>query len=70
MTGGRRLHRSFGFSEAEGLLDAAEAIAITVEPAGPLGQAFTSGRPSVVEPMIAIPVAPQGRVTAVMALYF
>ena len=70
MTGGTRLQRSFGFSEAEGVLDAGEAMAIAGQSAGPLGQAFTSGRPSVVEPMIAIPVAPQGRVTAVLALYF
>lgn len=33
-------------------------------------QAFASGVPAVHAPMIAIPVAPQGKVTAVMALYF
>lgn len=33
-------------------------------------QAFASSIPTVHEPMIAIPVGPQGKVTAVMALYF
>ena len=33
-------------------------------------QAFASGVPTVQEPMIAIPIAPHGGVTAVMALYF
>ena len=35
-----------------------------------IARAFTTGVPAVAEPMIAIPVAPQGRVTAVMALHF
>lgn len=69
-TSGTRLHRRFGFSEEEGLLDEPETVAVGGEASGPLDQAFTSGRPSVAEPMIAIPVAPRGRVTAVMALHF
>ena len=67
--GGARLHRSFGFSEADGVL-AADTSATDAEASGPLRQAFATGRPSVAEPMIAIPVAPQGRITAVMALHF
>ncbi len=68
--GGARLHRSFGFSEAAGVLGAADPSATDGEASGPLRQAFATGRPSVAEPMIAIPVAPQGRITAVMALHF
>ena len=68
--GGTQLHRSFGFSEVEGELTAADTTAIYGTAAGALGQAFASGRPFVVEPMIAIPMAPQGHVTAVMALHF
>ena len=67
---GAQLQRSLGFSEADGVLSAPETTAIGGASPGPLGQAFSSGRPSVVEPMIAIPVAPQSRVTAVLALHF
>jgi hypothetical protein len=66
---GSQLLRSFGFSEIEGRLGVA-ASPIAGQNAGALGKAFTSGVPAVTEPMIAIPVAPQGRITAVMALHF
>jgi hypothetical protein len=66
---GSQLLRSFGFSEVEGRLGVA-ASPIAGQNAGALGKAFTSGVPAVTEPMIAIPVAPQGRITAVMALHF
>lgn len=67
---GAHLQRSLGFSEADGVLSAPETLAIGDASPGPLGRAFSSGRPSAVEPMIAIPIAPQGRVTAVLALHF
>ncbi|MDM0059480.1 GAF domain-containing protein [Variovorax fucosicus] len=67
---GTKLVRSFGFSEADGVLGASETVDVGGDAANPLGQAFATGRPSVLEPMIAIPVAPQGGVTAVMALHF
>ncbi|MGJ7497633.1 GAF domain-containing protein [Variovorax sp. RT4R15] len=67
---GTKLVRSFGFSEADGVLGESEIVDVGGDAANPLGQAFATGRPSVLEPMIAIPVAPQGRVTAVMALHF
>lgn len=65
-----RLHRSFGFSEADGVLGAAAPVPMSGAAAGPLADAFNSGRPAVLEPMIALPVAPRGRTTAVMALHF
>jgi hypothetical protein len=66
---GSQLLRSFGFSEAEGRLGVA-ASPIAGPNAGPLGKAFTTGVPAVAEPMIAIPVSPRGRITAVMVLHF
>ena len=65
-----KLVRSFGFSEADGVLGASDIVEVSSDAANPLGQAFASGRPAVLEPMIAIPVAPQGHVTAVLALHF
>ncbi len=66
---GTRLHRSFGFSELGEVPDTPDSVATDTSASNPLGQAFLTGRPAVVEPMIAIPVAPGGRVTAVMALH-
>ncbi len=67
---GTRLARRFGFSEADGLLGDSEIVVLAEDEANPLGRAFTSGVPAVAEPMIAIPVAPEGRITAVLALHF
>ncbi len=68
--GGTQLARSFGFSEADGLLGESDILAISDDASNPLGRAFMTGVPAVAEPMIAIPVAPQGRITTVMALHF
>ncbi len=67
---GTRLARGFGFSEADGLLGDSEILVLADGETNPLARAFASGVPAVVEPMIAIPVAPQGRITAVLALHF
>lgn len=66
--GGQALRRTLGFAEPQGAADA--AVTVPLADAGPLAQAFATGVPAVAEPMIAIPVAPQGRITAVMALHF
>jgi hypothetical protein len=67
---GTQLLRSFGFSEAEGMLGESEIVAASEEASNALGRAFATGVPAVAAPMIAIPVAPEGNITAVMALYF
>ncbi len=67
---GSRLMRTLGFSETQGTSGATEGVNLTGETANPLAQAFLTGVPAVAEPMVAIPVAPRGRVTAVMALHF
>jgi hypothetical protein len=64
---GDGLERAFGFSEASGEITGKAMAALE---AGPIGRAFSTGVPVVDEPMIAIPVAPGGKVTAVMALTF
>ena len=66
---GGHLNRSYGFSEPEGELALTPAIAVA-QAGGPVAQAFRSGVPAVAEPMIAIPVAPGGVTTAVIALQF
>jgi hypothetical protein len=72
-TGGR-LRRSAGFSEAEGRLGPLGDTVARGE--GPIGRAFESGVPAVVEPsavglsLAAIPVVRQGRLAAVLALGF
>ena len=66
---GLQLRRTLGFSEADGRLDA-PAHAATEAASGPLGQAFATGVPAVEGQMIAIPIAPKGKVTSVMALHF
>lgn len=65
---GTALRRTLGFSEVQGATSTPDIAPLAA--GGPLVEAFTTGRPSVAEPMIAIPVAPQGRITAVMALHF
>ena len=67
---GTQLLRSFGFSEAEGMLGESEIVAASEEASNALGRAFATGVPAVAAPMIAIPVAPESNITAVMALYF
>lgn len=67
---GTKLMRTLGFSEAQGTSDTAPSMDLAGNSNHPLVQAFTTGVPAVAEPMIAIPVAPQGRITAVMALHF
>ena len=64
-----QLLRTYGFSHTDGELAETPTIAIG-EAGGPVGQAFHRGVPSVAEPMIAIPVAPGGVATAVIALHF
>ena len=41
-----------------------------VTESGPVGAAFATGIPQVDPPMFALPIAPQGQVTAVLALFF
>lgn len=67
---GTRLQRSLGFSEVKDSAEAPPTTPIEGDGAGVLGRAFRTGVPAEAEPMIAIPVAPQGRVTAVLALHF
>jgi len=73
--GGERLVRSSGFSEAEGTLGPLDGGIARGE--GPIGQAFATGVPAVVEAtsadalsLAAIPVLQQGRLAAVLALSF
>lgn len=66
---GTRLNRTYGFSDTDGELAKTAAVAIG-DAGGPVGQAFRSGVPAVAEPMISMPVAPSGVVTAVIALHF
>lgn len=63
------LKRSFGFCETDGLLDNAAMAPLSGAGVGPVGRAFASGLPVAIEPMIAIPVGPQGRVSAVVAMH-
>lgn len=65
---GVSLRRTLGFSEIQGTSSAPDVVAMA--DGGPVARAFATGVPAVAEPMIAIPVAPQGRITAVMALHF
>ncbi len=67
---GSMLVRTLGFSEAQSMLDESEGVALTNNSKNPLVQAYTNGVPGVAEPMVTIPVAPQGRITSVMALHF
>lgn len=69
-TSGTALRRTLGFSEVQTASTTPDTVPLTGPDAGALAQAFTSGVPTVVDPMIAIPIAPQGRITAVMALHF
>ena len=63
------LTRTLGFSEAEGRLDG-KATAGLAASSGPLGSAFCTGVPATEGSMFALPIAPRGQVTAVMALHF
>ena len=65
---GTALRRTLGFSEVQGTSNTPDTVPLA--DGGPLAQAFNTGQPAVAEPMIAIPVSPQGRITAVMALHF
>jgi len=67
---GRGALRSFGFSESDGRLGPADASAAPPEQAAAITRAFNTGVPTVVDDSIAVPIAPQGRITAVMSLYF
>ena len=67
---GTALRRTLGFSEVQTAASTPDTVPLTGPDAGPLAQAFTTGVPTVAEPMIAIPIAPQGHITAVMALHF
>ena len=69
-TSGTALRRTLGFSEVQTASTTPDTVPLTGPDAGALAQAFASGVPTVVDPMIAIPIAPQGRITAVMALHF
>jgi len=67
---GTRLQRTFGFSEEtrEAATPTPGSVAWTATGDSPLAQAFVTGVPCVNGATIAIPVAPRGRVTAVVAL--
>ena len=69
-TSGTALRRTLGFSEVQTASTTPDTVPLTGPDAGALAQAFTTGVPVVAEPMIAIPIAPQGHITAVMALHF
>ena len=64
------LQRTFGFSEDTrgAAAPTPGSLALTVACDGPLARAFLTGLPCVADATIAIPVAPLGRVTAVVAL--
>ncbi len=71
--GSASLHRSFSFSEESGSQDntVLPAAGTAHQPQyNPIEQAFATGIPVVQDPMIAIPIAPSGQASAVMALYF
>ena len=67
---GTLLQRSFGFSEdtQDAAAPTPGSLALTATGDSPIARAFTTGVPCVAEATIAIPVAPQGHVTAVIAL--
>ena len=62
--------RLFGSRSRTTIRAIAMATAMRRRDDGAIARAFASGVPAAAEPMIAIPVAPQGRITAVMALHF
>lgn len=65
-TSGDGLECVTAFSETQGMLPGGATTGLD----GPVGRAFSTGVPAVDEPMIAIPVAPGGTTTAVVALHF
>lgn len=67
---GGALQRALSFAEGQGAAAEAAGISLTEQSSHPLVKAFRSGVPAVAEPMVAIPVAPQGRTTSVLALHF
>lgn len=66
----RQLHRTLGFTEADGRRDDTGASTDANATSGPIGAAFATGVPQIEIPMFAMPIAPHGQVTAVLALYF
>ncbi len=66
----RQLHRTLGFTEADGRRDDTGASTDASANSGPIGAAFATGVPQIETPMFAMPIAPHGQVTAVLALYF
>ena len=67
---GKRLQRTLGFSEADGRRDDTSASLDAGAASGPIGAVFATGVPQVETPMFAMPIAPHGQATAVLALYF
>ncbi len=67
---GKRLHRTLGFTESHGRSDDSSAHLDASAASGAIGAAFATGVPQVETPMFALPIAPHGQVTAVLALYF
>lgn len=65
LDGGGAPQRRFGFSETKGVLEGPAA-----DSDGSIARAFASSQPAVCGNSIAIPVAPGGRLSAVMALDF
>ena len=68
---GARLQRSFGFAEGDEALSPVDSVALAGDSSSPIAKAYATGVPAMsaaTEQLIAIPVAPQGRITAVMAL--
>lgn len=66
---GLNLQRSMGFSETLAQRLPADAAPLPCDGASPISQAFTTCVPAVAGQMIALPVAPQGKATAVLALH-
>jgi hypothetical protein len=67
---GTRLQRTLGFTESEGQRDQSGASVDASAASGAIGAAFVTGLPQVDTPMFALPIAPHGQVTAVLALFF
>ncbi len=64
------LKRSFAFGERGASMSSTGTAPISGAGIGAVGQAYLSAVPVVVDSMIALPVAAQGAVTAVIALFF
>ena len=64
------LQRTLGFTEADGRHHDTVASTDASADSGAIGAAFATGVPQIDAPVFALPIAPQGQVTAVLVLYF